>query len=93
MARGTPGALIGRPQGQLTDEVRRRRASIDAGTVYSLEEAAHLLVMGERRVRAMLRSGEIPARRDGHRWRVLGQALRLWLWGPKQPNQYSGRQG
>lgn len=54
-------------------------AAAPTGEVLTLAEAAELLRVDEDDVRALVESGELPARRIGTQWRLTRTALLAWL--------------
>jgi len=53
-----------------------------ASEVLTLDEAANLLRVPVDDVRALVESGELPARRIGDTWRLTRTAVLAWLAGP-----------
>ncbi|MBL7502221.1 helix-turn-helix domain-containing protein [Frankia sp. CNm7] len=60
---------------------RQAKADAPVSEVLTLAEAAELLRVPEDDVRALVESGEIPARRIGETWRLTRAAVLAWLGG------------
>jgi excisionase family DNA binding protein len=58
-------------------------AAAPVSEVLTLEEAAELLRVPADDVRALVESGELPARRIGETWRFTRTAVLAWLAGPE----------
>ena len=72
----------GTPKGaeRTTKDTRRTmRIEIKENMVYTVNQLADILQVSTKTARAILNGGEIPARKVGQEWRVLGSMIKTYL--------------
>jgi len=62
-----------------TEEVASAAEGFVDNAVYCLAELASILKVGRRTAAAIVKAGEIPARKVGRQWRILGESIRDYM--------------
>ena len=58
---------------------RKAITPLNVNMVYTVAQMAEILQVNENTARNMLRRGEIPAKKIGQEWRILGSTIKLFL--------------
>lgn len=66
------------PKGQ-PHTMKAPKLAINATMIYTVSQLAQILQVGEKTARAILREKELPARKVGQEWRILGRHILVYM--------------